>query len=92
VSDETSKIGTDPGYENTPVAPAPRRVLAHLWSRRKFGATLICIIVEAPVGEELRILLGNELHRIDLCRDREATLTLADRLRLLLEARGWLTV
>jgi hypothetical protein len=91
MSEENPKNWTDPGYE-LPVASAPRRVLAHLWSRQKFGATLICIIVQAPVGEELRILIGDELYRTDLCVDREATLTLAERLRLLLEARGWLPV
>jgi hypothetical protein len=92
MSDEQPQMWTDPNYEAPAVALTPRRVLAHLWSRQKFGATLICIIVEAPVGEELRILLGDELHRTDLCRDRDATLQLAGRLRLMLEARGWLTV
>jgi hypothetical protein len=81
-----------PGLHVDPPTTQPRRVLGRLWSRRKGDVTLICVIVEAPVGEELRIMQGEELYRTELCACREAVLQRAETMRLQLEARGWLPV
>lgn len=79
-----------PTHKVEPIATTPRRVLGRLWSRQKHGATMICILVEAPVGEELRVMLGDDLYRTDLCSDRADALKRAEALRLQLDARGWM--
>lgn len=79
-----------PTHTIAPTTTTPRRVLGRLWSRQKHGATLICILVAAPVGEELRLMLGDDLYRTELCVDRAHALKKAETMRLQLEARGWL--
>lgn len=67
----------------------PRRVLGRLWTRQKQDITLICILVAAPAGEELRVLHGAAIHQSEMCVDRPTALQRAEILRRQLDATGW---
>jgi hypothetical protein len=67
----------------------PQRVLGRLWSRQKQDVTLICVIVAAPTGEEVRILQGETVCHSEVCVDRTAALRRAEALRGQFEAHGW---
>lgn len=68
----------------------PYRVLGRLWTHRKSNDTLICVLVQAPTGEEVRVLQGEAIYHSQICADRTAALRRAEQLRLELEAHGWI--
>lgn len=70
----------------------PQRILGRLWTLERRGAVKTCLIVAAADGqEELRILTGqDEIDRSDVLEGRVEVLREAERIRLALEAQGWL--
>lgn len=67
----------------------PRKGLGTLWTARKDQHVMTCEIVEAPIGEELRVLVDGELYLTELYRGHEGLIARAHLLHEGLLARGW---
>jgi hypothetical protein len=80
-----------PGRKIEPDRPAPRRVLETLWTVRKDQHVMTCIIVEAPAGEELRVLLDGEMYLTEIHTVHEGLIGRANTLHHALLPRGWTT-
>jgi hypothetical protein len=78
-----------PDQKTKPDRPAPRRVLETLWTVRKEQRVMTCIIVEAPAGEELRVLLDGEMYLTEIHAVRDGLIGRANTLHQALLARGW---
>ena len=78
-----------PGRKFKPDPPAPRRVVETLWTVRKDQRVMTCIIVEAPAGEEMRVLLDGEMYLTEIHAVRDGLIGRANRLLEGLLARGW---
>ena len=50
---------------------------------------MTCVIVEAPAGEELRVLLDGEMYLTEIHAVRDGLIGRANRLLEGLLARGW---
>ena len=78
-----------PGKEVEPHRPTPRRTIDTLWSVRKDQHVMTCLIVEAPVGEELRVLVDGEPYLTEVHSVRDGLVGRADTLHRALLAHGW---
>ena len=78
-----------PGRRVEPDPPPPRRVLETLWSVRKDHRVMTCVIVEAPAGEELRVLLDGEMYLTEIHAVRDGLVGRANTLHRALLARAW---
>jgi hypothetical protein len=78
-----------PGKTIEPDQPAPRLTIETLWTVRKDQHVMTCLIVEAPVGEELRVLVDGELYLTELHRVHDGLVGRANTLHRALLARGW---
>jgi hypothetical protein len=78
-----------PGNKVEPHRPTPGRTIDTLWTVRKDQHAMTCLIVEAPVGEELRVLVDGELYLSELHRVHDGLVGRANTLHRALLARGW---
>lgn len=78
-----------PGRKIEPKQPEPRRTIETLWTVRKDQRVMTGLIVEAPVGEELRVLLDGDVYLTELHRVHDGLLGRANTLHRALLARGW---
>ena len=78
-----------PGNKVEPQRPTPSRTIDTLWTVRKDQHVMTCLIVEAPVGEELRVLVDDELYLTELHHVRDGLVGRANTLHRALLARGW---
>jgi hypothetical protein len=69
--------------------PTPNRTIDTLWTVRKDQHVMTCLIIEAPVGEELRVLVDGELYLTELHRVRDGLVGRANVLHRALLAHGW---
>ena len=75
------KIESDP--------PVPRHTIETLWTVWKDQHVMTCLIVEAPVGEELRVLVDGEMYLTEIHRVRDGLVGRANTLHHGLLAHGW---
>src|ERR1700721_147193 len=68
---------------------APRRTIETLWTVYKDQHVMTCLIVEAPVGEELRVLVDGEMYLTEVHSVRDGLVGRADTLHRALLAHGW---
>jgi hypothetical protein len=80
-----------PGRKVEPQRPTPRRTIDTLWTVRKDQHVMTCLTVEAPVGEELRVLVDGELYLTEIHRVHDGLVGRANTLHRGLLARGWTT-
>jgi hypothetical protein len=64
-------------------------LLTAAWTLQKGPRAARCTIWSHPLGFELRLLCGEDLPRIKVCRTPEAMVRLQAVWRAALEARGW---
>jgi hypothetical protein len=77
------------GKKMEPHRPSPLRTIDTLWTVRKDQHVMTCLIVEAPAGEELRLLVDGEMYLTEIHRVHEGLVGRANSLHRALLARGW---
>jgi hypothetical protein len=80
-----------PGRKIEPGQPVPPRTIEKLWTVFKDQHEMTCLIVEAPVGEELRVLVDGEMYLTEIHRVRDGLVGRANTLHHGLLAHGWTT-
>jgi len=78
-----------PGKKIEPDRPVPRPTIETLWTVFKDQHVMTCLIVEAPVGEELRVLVDGEMYLTEIHRVRDGLVGRANTLHHGLLAHGW---
>ena len=78
-----------PGKKIEPDRPVPRLTIETLWTVFKDQHVMTCLIVEAPVGEELRVLVDGEMYLPEIHRVRDGLVGRANTLHHGLLAHGW---
>jgi hypothetical protein len=78
-----------PGKKIEPDRPVPRLTVETLWTVRKDQHVMTCLIVEAPVGEELRVLVDGEMYLTEIHRVHDGLVGRANTLHHGLLAHGW---
>lgn len=78
-----------PDEKIEPHRPTPRGFVETLWTVRRDQHVMTCLIVEAPVGEELRVLVDGEPYVSEMHRVHDGLVGRANTLRHALQARGW---
>jgi hypothetical protein len=78
-----------PGKKIEPDRPVPRATIETLWTVFKDQHVMTCLIVEAPVGEELRVLVDGEIYLTEIHRVRDGLMGRANALHRALLVHGW---
>jgi hypothetical protein len=78
-----------PGNKMEPDRRAPALTNETLWTIRKDQHVMTCLIVEAPVGEELRVLVDGEIYLTEIHRVHDGLVGRANTLHRALLAHGW---
>jgi hypothetical protein len=78
-----------PGKTVEPDRVAPRRTIETLWTVYKDQHVMTCLIVEAPVGEELRVLVDGEMYLTEVHHVHDGLVGRASTLHRGLLAHGW---
>jgi hypothetical protein len=69
-----------------------RRDIGTLWTLSRGESTARCALLALGVGLELRVLLDGDVLRAERCRKYEDAFELADRWRVRMMDRGWVSV
>jgi hypothetical protein len=77
-----------PGNNTEPDRQAPA-LTNELWTVWKDQHVMTCLIVEAPVGEELRVLVDGEMYLSEIHRVHDGLVGRANTLHRGLLAHGW---
>jgi hypothetical protein len=77
-----------PANKTEPARRAPA-LTNELWTVRKDQHAMTCLIVEAPVGDELRVLVDGEIYLSEIHRVHDGLVGRANTLLRGLLAHGW---
>jgi hypothetical protein len=78
------------GNKIEPDRRAPAFTNETLWTVYKDQHVMTCLIVEAPVGEELRVLVDGEMYLTEIHRVHDGLVGRANTLHRALLAHGWM--
>jgi hypothetical protein len=78
-----------PGNKIEPDRREPALTNETLWTVCKDQHVMTCLIVEAPVGEELRVLVDGEMYLTEIHRVHDGLVGRANTLHRGLLAHGW---
>jgi hypothetical protein len=78
-----------PGTKIDPDPRVPRPTIETLWTVWKEQHVMTCLIVESPDGEELRVLVDDEMYLTEIHRVRDGLVGRANTLHHGLLAHGW---
>ena len=63
--------------------------LGEVWSLKKSGRTMTCRLTNHPFGWELRMFIGEELYRSEVCKVEEKVFDTADAWKVEAKRKGW---